>query len=47
MEADEQFGSRARGGRKRKLPAAIESLMRKRIVAPTESSGCIQPDDED
>ncbi|KAL6509029.1 hypothetical protein OROGR_023136 [Orobanche gracilis] len=35
-ESDEQFRSRPRGGRKRKFPV-IESLMRKRIVPPSES----------
>ncbi|XP_057770342.1 transcription factor IIIA-like isoform X2 [Salvia miltiorrhiza] len=34
--SDEQFRSRPRGGRKRKYPV-IETLMRKRIVPPSES----------
>ncbi|KAK9077461.1 hypothetical protein SSX86_005798 [Deinandra increscens subsp. villosa] len=32
VEADAEFGSRPRGGLKRKLPAMIETLMRKRIL---------------
>lgn len=33
---DEQFRSRPRGGRKRNYPV-IETLMRKRIIPPSES----------
>lgn len=36
VESDEQFRSRPRGGRKRKYPV-IETLLRKRIVPPSES----------
>ncbi|PIN21125.1 hypothetical protein CDL12_06189 [Handroanthus impetiginosus] len=36
VESDEQFRSRPRGGRKRKCPT-IETLMRKRVVPPSES----------
>ncbi|KAI3755748.1 hypothetical protein L1987_55554 [Smallanthus sonchifolius] len=32
VEADDEFGSRPRGGVKRKLPAMIDTLMRKRIL---------------
>ncbi|KAK6127157.1 hypothetical protein DH2020_039105 [Rehmannia glutinosa] len=35
-ELDEQFRSRPRGGRKRKFPV-IETLLRKRVVPPSES----------
>ncbi|XP_024960641.1 transcription factor IIIA-like [Cynara cardunculus var. scolymus] len=45
VEADEQFQSRPRGGRKRKLPAMIESLMRKRVLPPTESENVQQGHD--
>ncbi|XP_076942538.1 transcription factor IIIA-like [Bidens hawaiensis] len=37
IEADDEFESRPRGGVKRKLPAMIETLMRKRIQLPGES----------
>ncbi|KAK4481791.1 hypothetical protein RD792_012702, partial [Penstemon davidsonii] len=36
LESDEQFRSRPRGGRKRKYPE-IETLLRKRVVPPSES----------
>ncbi|XP_071736520.1 transcription factor IIIA-like [Rutidosis leptorrhynchoides] len=37
VKSDEQFQSRARGGRKRKLPAMIEILMKKKVHPPSES----------
>nr|GMC81921.1 transcription factor IIIA [Ipomoea batatas] len=40
-ESDEQFRSRERGGRKRKLPV-FETLMRKRIVPPRDTDPIIE-----
>ncbi|XP_022020765.1 transcription factor IIIA [Helianthus annuus] len=37
VEADDEFQSRPRGGAKRKLPAMIDTLMRKRILPLSES----------
>ncbi|KAL0316711.1 UNVERIFIED_CONTAM: Transcription factor IIIA [Sesamum radiatum] len=45
VESDEQFRSRPRGGRKRKYPV-IETLMRKRIVPPSESDLVMNQGDE-
>ncbi|XP_071730116.1 transcription factor IIIA-like [Rutidosis leptorrhynchoides] len=39
VEADDEFQSRERGGRKRKLPATIETLMRKRVLPPSQFDG--------
>ncbi|XP_057972062.1 transcription factor IIIA isoform X2 [Malania oleifera] len=39
-EADEQFSSRPRGGRKRKCPP-IESLVRKRVSAPSQTDSIL------
>ncbi|KAM0031795.1 putative transcription factor C2H2 family [Helianthus debilis subsp. tardiflorus] len=36
VEADDEFQSRPRGGAKRKLPAMIDTLMRKRILLLSE-----------
>ncbi|CAI9096763.1 OLC1v1032976C4 [Oldenlandia corymbosa var. corymbosa] len=44
-EADEQFRLRARGGRKRKSPA-IEALMRKRVLPPSQSDPIYNPERE-
>uniref|UniRef100_A0A803LZU6 C2H2-type domain-containing protein n=1 Tax=Chenopodium quinoa TaxID=63459 RepID=A0A803LZU6_CHEQI len=44
-EFDEQFRSRPRGGRKRKLPN-IEMLMRKRISAPNQCDGVLDDSSE-
>ncbi|KAM6582971.1 hypothetical protein CsatB_009973 [Cannabis sativa] len=44
-EADEQFRSRPRGGRKRKYPSLVELLVRKRITPPNDLDGLFECSD--